>query len=162
MAGVKVVDLSRLLPGPYCTQLLADMGAAVIKVEDYKSGGDGTRLYPPHTADGGSAMYHVLNRGKKSVGVHLRSEEGVSAIRRLIEGDGTPEHPPADVLVESFRPGILEKMMGVEVSYEVRSAKCGVWSAQTNSPAQLTSPPPQHPIPAPPHHALRPTTPPDV
>ena len=81
LAGVKVVDLSRLLPGPYCTQLLADMGADVIKVEDYKSGGDGTRLYPPHTADGGSAMYHVLNRGKKSVGVHLRSEEGVAAIR---------------------------------------------------------------------------------
>ena len=138
LAGVKVVDLSRLLPGPYCTQLLADMGAAVIKVEDYKSGGDGTRLYPPHTADGGSAMYHVLNRGKKSVGVHLRSEEGVSAIRRLIEGDGTPEHPPADVLVESFRPGILEKMMGVEVTHEVRCAKCGVWSVECSN--QFTRP----------------------
>lgn len=93
------------------------MGASVIKIEDYKSGGDGTRLYPPHTADGGSAMYHVLNRGKKSVGVHLRSEEGVSAIRSLIEGDGTAANPPADVLVESFRPGILEAMMGVQVSF---------------------------------------------
>jgi len=62
--GVRVLDMTRLLPGPFCTQLLCDLGAEVIKVED-PEGGDYARFYPPLLSDGNSAIFHALNRGKK-------------------------------------------------------------------------------------------------
>lgn len=101
LVGIKVVDLSRLFPGPYATLLLADLGADVVRVEDAK-GGDLIRHLPPHAADGQGAAFHALNRGKRSVALPLRSHEGKQALRQLVLG--------ADVLVESFRPGVLERM----------------------------------------------------
>lgn len=101
LAGVKVVDLSRLFPGPYCTLLLADLGADVVRVEDEK-GGDMVRLLPPHASDGQGVTFHALNRGKRSVALDLRSDDGKAALKQLLAG--------ADVVVESFRPGVLERM----------------------------------------------------
>ncbi len=99
--GVRVLDLSRLLPGPFCTQLLTDLGAEVIKVED-PQGGDYLRWTPPLLDDGTSVLFHALNRGKKSVTLDLKSEDGAAKFRKLLSS--------ADVVVESFRPGVMEKL----------------------------------------------------
>lgn len=101
LSGTKVVDLSRLFPGPYATLLLADLGADVVRVEDEK-GGDMVRYLPPHAADGQGAAFHALNRGKRSVALALKTDDGKAALRQLLSH--------ADVLVESFRPGVLERM----------------------------------------------------
>jgi alpha-methylacyl-CoA racemase len=101
LRGVRVLDLSRLLPGPFCTQLLCDLGADVIKVED-PAGGDYLRHTPPLLDDGTSALFHALNRGKKSVTLDLKSDDGRAQLRALLA--------TADVLVESFRPGVLAKL----------------------------------------------------
>ncbi len=102
--GVTVVDLTRLLPGPFCTMLLADLGARVIKVEA-PQGGDYARWTPPlvdeHPA-GYGAFFEAVNRGKESIGVDLKHPEGVALVRRLIAS--------ADVVVESFRPGVLARL----------------------------------------------------
>jgi crotonobetainyl-CoA:carnitine CoA-transferase CaiB-like acyl-CoA transferase len=101
LAGIRVLDLSRLLPGPFCTQLLCDLGAEVIKVED-PEGGDYLRWTPPLLDDGTSVLFHALNRGKKSVTLDLKSAAGATALRKLLAA--------ADVVVESFRPGVMEKL----------------------------------------------------
>jgi alpha-methylacyl-CoA racemase len=96
LAGLGVLDLSRLLPGGFCSLLLADHGADVIKVEDTGSG-DYLRWAGP---DG--AMFAALNRGKRSIRVDLKQEGGRDVLRRLARG--------ADVLLESFRPGVMERL----------------------------------------------------
>jgi crotonobetainyl-CoA:carnitine CoA-transferase CaiB-like acyl-CoA transferase len=101
LSGVRVLDMSRLLPGPFCTQLLCDLGAEVIKVED-PEGGDYARSYPPLLGDGNSAAFHALNRGKKSVTLDLKRAEDWRRFLALLA--------TADVLVESFRPGVLAKL----------------------------------------------------
>lgn len=98
LAGVRVLDFSRLLPGPYGTQLLRQMGAAVIKLEP-PLGGDPLRAAPE--AFGLGAMFEPLNRGKQSVAVNHRNPAGRELVRRLAA--------ESDVLVESFRPGVLER-----------------------------------------------------
>jgi crotonobetainyl-CoA:carnitine CoA-transferase CaiB-like acyl-CoA transferase len=102
------LDLTRLLPGGYCTLLLADLGADVIKVEE-PGRGDYIRWTPP-LVDGESAAHRALNRGKRSVTLNLKHAEGVSILRRLATG--------ADVVVESFRPGVMARL---GVGYEVLS-----------------------------------------
>ena len=97
---VRVLDLSRLLPGPFCTLLLADLGADVIKVEDTESG-DYLRWMPPLAGEY-SAMFHPLNRNKRSVAIDMKSEAGRDAFLRLVD--------TADVVVESFRPGVMERL----------------------------------------------------
>jgi crotonobetainyl-CoA:carnitine CoA-transferase CaiB-like acyl-CoA transferase len=97
LEGVRVLDLTRHIPGPYATQLLAALGADVVKVEE-PPGGDPTRAVPPAVGDE-SAIHAALNRHKRSVVVDLRAPEGAAVVRRLAEG--------ADVLVEGFRPGVL-------------------------------------------------------
>jgi alpha-methylacyl-CoA racemase len=99
--GVRVLDLTRLLPGPYATQLLADAGADVIKIED-TGAGDYARHMPPATDDGVGAVFDAVNRGKRSVGIDLKSEDGRAAFYDLAAD--------ADVLVESFRPGVTERL----------------------------------------------------
>ncbi len=101
LEGIRVLDLSRLLPGPYCTLILADLGADVVKVED-PDGGDYIRQMPPHLGDEGSALFHALNRNKKSVALDLRAPAGREAFCTLAAG--------ADVVVESFRPGVLARL----------------------------------------------------
>lgn len=110
LAGVRVLDLSRLLPGPFATRLLADMGAQVDKLEDPR-GGDYLRLMPPLADDGQAAAFHWLNAGKRSLVLDLKSQAGRAAFLRLL--------PRYDVLVESFRPGVLERLgLGREVLEE--------------------------------------------
>ena len=100
LAGVRVVDLTAYLSGPFATQLLADLGATIIKVEEPK--GDQTRGVPPHFVDGDSAYYLTNNRGKESIAVDLKQPEGLAVVLRLIEG--------ADVVVENFRPGVAARL----------------------------------------------------
>ncbi|HET6437746.1 MAG TPA: CaiB/BaiF CoA-transferase family protein [Anaeromyxobacter sp.] len=105
--GVRILDLSRLLPGPFATMVLADLGADVVKVED-PSGGDGLRLAAPGASAGGSAAFQALNRNKRSLALDLRRAEGREAFLRLCQG--------ADAVVESFRPGVLTRWgLGWEV-----------------------------------------------
>ncbi|MFG2222621.1 CaiB/BaiF CoA transferase family protein [Streptomyces sp. NPDC048644] len=103
LTGTRVLDLSRLLPGPYATSLLADLGADVIKVET------------PHTGDPLRAapdLFEALNRNKRSVTVDLRTDEGRSAFLDLVR--------TADAVVESFRPGVLDGMrLGFDALHEV-------------------------------------------
>lgn len=101
LRGVRVLDFSRLLPGPFCTLLLADMGANVIKVEDTR-GGDYARYYPPYAPRGYGAFFASLNRNKRGVAVDLKDADGVAALESLV--------PRADVVVESFRPGVMERL----------------------------------------------------
>jgi len=94
-----VLDLSRLLPGPYATLVLADLGAEVVKVEDPR--GDSLRYLPP-LLDHLSGAFHALNRNKRSLVLDLKVPGGAQVLRRLARW--------ADVLVESFRPGVLERL----------------------------------------------------
>jgi crotonobetainyl-CoA:carnitine CoA-transferase CaiB-like acyl-CoA transferase len=100
LAGLRVLDLSRLLPGPFATMVLADLGADVVRVEPL-DGGDWLRdLVPPGGGDAGA--FHALNRNKRSVAIDLRRPEGAAAFLRLAGG--------ADAVVESFRPGVLDRL----------------------------------------------------
>lgn len=113
--GLRVLDLSRLLPGGFCSLLLADFGADVIKVEDTGMG-DYIRWSPPHfegaeeTAK--SSLFLSLNRNKRSVRVDLKNEAGREVLLKLVED--------ADVVLESFRPGVLDRL---GVGYEVMRAR---------------------------------------
>lgn len=101
LAGVRIVDLSRLLPGPACSWYLYGLGAEVIKVED-PNGGDYLRHLPPYGPDGLGAWFTALNAGKRSVALDLRQPQGRVALRALLRG--------ADVLLEGFRPGVLARL----------------------------------------------------
>ncbi len=98
LAGIRVLDLSRVLAGPFCTQILADLGADVIKVESPQ--GDETRRYEP-TKDGVSSYFLAFNRNKRSIAVDMKTESGREIVRRLAQ--------EADVLVENFRTGTMER-----------------------------------------------------
>jgi alpha-methylacyl-CoA racemase len=116
---VRVLDLTRLLPGPFCTLLLADFGADVIKVED-TSGGDYMRWMPP-LVDGYSAMFYPLNRNKRSLAIDLKNPLGREAFLRLAT--------TADVVVESFRPGVMDRLgIGFDQLHDVnpRSVLCSI------------------------------------
>jgi len=100
LEGIRVLDLSRLLPGPYATLVLADLGADVVKVED-PNGGDYARWMPP-LAGLQSGYFHALNRNKRSLALDLRRPEGARAMLRIARR--------FDVVVESFRPGVLDRL----------------------------------------------------
>lgn len=105
LEGVRVIDLSRVLAGPFCGAILGDMGADVIKVEDTKTG-DELRTWPPHK-EGESPGFLVNNRNKRGIAVDMKMPEGVEIIRRLAR--------EADVLIENFRTGTME---GFGIGYE--------------------------------------------
>ncbi len=98
LKGILVVDMSRLLPGPFLTQMLADLGAEVVKVETPLVG-DYARMVPPETGLGG--LFEAVNGGKKSLAVNYRRKEGREILHRLVAR--------ADVFVEGFRPGAVER-----------------------------------------------------
>jgi len=100
LQGIRVLDLSRLLPGPYATLVLADLGADVVKLED-PAGGDYLRWMPP-MAGQQSGWFHALNRNKRSLAVDLRRPEGAGVVLRLARR--------FDVVVESFRPGVMDRL----------------------------------------------------
>jgi alpha-methylacyl-CoA racemase len=109
LTGIRVLDLTRLLPGPFCTMLLADMGADVIKVEEPGTG-DYMRWTPP-LIDGQSALFNAINRNKRSLTLNLKTDSGRELLMRLIE--------QADVLVEGNRPGVMERLgLGWEAVHE--------------------------------------------
>lgn len=99
LSGIKVLDLSRVLAGPFCTQMLSDLGAEVWKIESPR--GDDTRHWGPPFKDGESAYFLSANRGKKSVVVNLKDPDGAALVRRLAS--------QADVLVENFKRGDLAR-----------------------------------------------------
>lgn len=108
LEGLRILDLSRILAGPTCTQLLGDLGADVIKVENPKTGGDDTRTWGPPfvgnsdgTASDLSAYFVCANRNKRSIALDISSAEGQSVVRRLAKD--------CDVLIENFKPGALAK-----------------------------------------------------
>jgi CoA:oxalate CoA-transferase len=100
LAGMLVVDLTRVLAGPYCTMVLADLGARVIKVEAPGHGDDARRIGP--FVDGRSAYFMSLNRGKQSIALDLKDAADRTIFERLLAR--------ADVLVENFRPGVMERL----------------------------------------------------
>jgi CoA:oxalate CoA-transferase len=100
LEGILVIDLSRILAGPYCTLLMAEMGARVIKVEPPK-GGDDARAYGPFV-NGKSTYFASVNRGKESIALDLKNDEHKKIFEKLLA--------KADVVVENFRPGTMEKL----------------------------------------------------
>lgn len=100
LSGIRVLDLSRVMSGPFCTSMLADLGAEVIKIE-MPGMGDDARHFGPYK-DGESTYFILLNRNKKSVTVNMKSPEGQALIRNLI--------PKCDVIVENFRPGVMARL----------------------------------------------------
>jgi crotonobetainyl-CoA:carnitine CoA-transferase CaiB-like acyl-CoA transferase len=117
LAGVKVLDLSRVLAGPYATMVLGDLGADVIKVEHPERGDDTRHWGPPFAGEGGareSAYFLAVNRNKRSIGVDLKDPEGLERIERLAAG--------ADVVIENWRRGALEKLgLGYEALRETNA-----------------------------------------
>lgn len=101
LTGVRVLDLTRLIPGPFASMVLADLGAIVDKVED-TGGGDYLRHFPPLLAGGYSAGFAALNRGKRSLVLDLKHAEGRDAFAKLVTS--------YDVLFEQFRPGVLDRL----------------------------------------------------
>jgi crotonobetainyl-CoA:carnitine CoA-transferase CaiB-like acyl-CoA transferase len=101
LAGLKVVELARILAGPWAGQLLADLGAEVVKVERPGRGDDTRQWGPPFASDGAAAYFHACNRGKSSVAIALETAEGQQQVRALVA--------EADVLIENFKVGGLAK-----------------------------------------------------
>jgi formyl-CoA transferase len=101
LSGYRVLDLSRILAGPYCTMILGDQGAEVIKVERPDIGDD-TRTWGPPFAGGESAYYLCCNRNKKSIAIDLKNPEGVELVQELAK--------VSDVLVENFTPGLMKRL----------------------------------------------------
>ncbi len=109
LEGIKVLDISRALPGPFCTQILSDCGAEIIKVEDRT--GDPSRHTEPQIA-GNGARYYSVNRNKKSLTLDLRKPEGKEIFKNLVV--------KSDVVVDGFRPGTMDKLgLGYEVLSKV-------------------------------------------
>ena len=106
LSGVKVLDLTRIVSGPFATMLLGDLGAEIIKIEEPVSG-DESRTYGPPFVNGESAYFLSINRNKKSCAINLKTPEGIALIRELAL--------KSDVLIENFRPGTLKKF---GLSYE--------------------------------------------
>ncbi len=100
LSGVKVLDMTRVLAGPYCGMLLADMGADVIKIEVPEKGDDSRSNFP--IINGESAYYMNLNRNKKGITLNLKSEEGKEIFRKLVE--------QSDIVLENYRPGVMERL----------------------------------------------------
>ena len=114
LEGVKVLDLTQIMAGPYCTMMLADMGADVVKVEK-PNGGDDTRRMGPPFIEGESAAFLGINRNKRSIVIDLRSDAGRELAQRMAR--------ESDILVQNFRPGAIERMgLGYQKVREINPA----------------------------------------
>ncbi|MDX6344660.1 MAG: hypothetical protein QOH87_4798, partial [Trebonia sp.] len=112
LRGVRVLDFSRVLAGPYCTMVLADLGADVIKVERPGSG-DETRSWGPPFAGGEATYYLAVNRGKRSLALDLADPSSRPVTQKLLAG--------ADVVIENFRAGVADRLgLGYEAARELR------------------------------------------
>jgi formyl-CoA transferase len=131
LTGVRIVDLTRVVAGPFCTMMLGDMGAEVLKIEEPKHGDD-SRAWAP-LMDGTGSFFLALNRSKKSVALDLKTAEGADVLRRLIAS--------ADVLIENFRPGSLAELgfdYGATAALNPRLIYCSISGyGQTGPASQL-------------------------
>ncbi len=118
LAGYRVLDLTTFLSGPFCTQILADLGADVVKIE--APDGDSSRSIPPHFVGEDSAYFLAANRNKKSVVIDIKHPEGVSLVKRLIS--------ESDVVVENFRPGVARRI-GLDADELRRTSPRLVWAS---------------------------------
>ena len=110
LSNIRVLDLTRVMAGPYCTMYLADLGAEVIKIE-IPGSGDDTRKFPPFK-NGESLYYCNMNRNKKGVTLNLKKPEGKALFKEMVKN--------ADVVVENYRPGVMDKLgLGYDVLKEV-------------------------------------------
>src|SRR4051794_848629 len=100
LSSLRILDLSRLLPGPYCSMFFSDFGAEVIKIEEPNLG-DYVRWNDTKVGEN-SAVFHSLNRNKKSVTLNLKTEKGKEVFRKLVE--------TSDIVLESFRPGVMDRL----------------------------------------------------
>ena len=110
LQGLQVLDLTRAVTGPFCTMILGDLGARIIKIEEPGTG-DETRHWGPPFVEGESAYFLSLNRNKESVVLDFRQEGDLAALRRLAE--------KSDVVIQNFRPGVAERL---QVDYRILSA----------------------------------------
>lgn len=101
LEGVRIIDVSRVLAGPFCSMILGDLGAEVIKIEHHESG-DETRGWGPPFAQGESAYYLCANRNKQSMTLNLKSEQGKEIFRKLVYS--------GDIVIQNFKTGTLEKL----------------------------------------------------
>lgn len=129
--GIRILDLSRLLPGAYASQMLADFGADVIKIEEPGSGDYG-RVMPPHGAGGMGLSFLAINRNKRSMTLNLKHKRGREIFQRLVK--------QADVVLESFRPGVLARLgLGYEQLKEInpRLVYCAITGYGQDGPYRL-------------------------
>jgi len=101
LEGIRVLELTQIMAGPFCGMLLADLGAEVIKIENPRGGDDSRRMAPPYY-NGESAAFVAVNRNKYGIALDIRTPQGSELLWRLIE--------TADVLVENFRPGTMARL----------------------------------------------------
>lgn len=116
LQGVRIVDFTTFLSGPYCTQILGDLGAEVIKVESLE--GDSSRHIPPHFVGDDSAYYHSANRNKRSVAIDLKTAAGLEVAQRLIRA--------SDIVVENYRPGVCKKL-GLDADALLAARPALIW-----------------------------------
>ncbi len=114
LEGIRVLDLTRALAGPYCTMFLGDMGAEIVKVEQPGVGDDSRGWGPPFIGKE-SAYFLAINRNKKSLAVDMKTAEGVELVRRLAD--------KADVIIENFRPGIMDRFGLGEAELRTRNPR---------------------------------------
>jgi len=128
LKGVRVIDLTRVIAGPYCSMILGDLGAEIIKVEQPKTG-DESRAWGPPWAKEMSAYFISINRNKKSLTLNLKKAEGVKILKSLVE--------KADVVLENFRPGTMEGLgLGYDTLKEInpRMIYCDITGFGTEGP----------------------------
>ncbi|AGS35367.1 hypothetical protein B841_09470 [Corynebacterium maris DSM 45190] len=118
LQGVRILDFTQFLSGPYGTQILGDLGAEIIKVE--APAGDLSRTVPPHFIRGDSAYFHTINRNKKSIVIDLKSDGAPQLVRRLIS--------ESDVVIENFRPGVLGRL-GIDRDEELAANPSVIWAS---------------------------------
>jgi len=114
LSSLKILDFTTLLPGPYATMMLADMGAEVLRVES-PSRLDLTRVMPPHDSDGVATAHSYLNRGKRCITLDLKKPENLAVIKELVA--------EYDIVIEQFRPGVMDRLgLGYEVLKAINPA----------------------------------------
>lgn len=118
LAGVRVLDFTQFLSGPYGVQMLGDLGAEIIKVES--PAGDLSRTVPPHFIRGDSAYFHTINRNKKSIVVDLKNENAPELVRSLMD--------QCDIVMENFRPGVLSRL-GIDREVEMERRPELIWAS---------------------------------
>src|SRR5439155_13050144 len=131
LSGIRILDLSRLLPGAYASQMLADYGADVIKIEEPGSGDYG-RFMPPQLAGGMSLYFVAINRNKRSMTLNLKLQAGREIFLRMVR--------QADVVLESFRPGVMDRLgLGYEQLKEANPGivYCGISGYGQDGPYRL-------------------------